>query len=400
MQAGLTPSDRKLLLGAGAIAVLLLAGTVVFSPSTSGPGSAVPSTYSSGSGGALAAYVLLEDLGYPVRRWEQPPSAMTMPGPGTLLIFAEPTEAPSQRDREALTHFVELGGRILFCGISAPAFFRDALLSFPNPDSEWQEFHPNLPSSVSRGANTIVMQAMASWDNLNSSQLILYGEQQRPAMVAWRMGQGEIFWWAAATPLTNAGITRADNLRLFLNTVSPIASGAAVSIYWDEYFHGQRESLWSYVQKTPIVWGCVQLAILMACVLFTLSRRSGPLVRPAVISRLSPLEFIETMGGLYQRAGAAAIPVDVSYRRLRLALARRLALPITVADVELAQSARERLGFEDEMGIVLQDAELASGLEKLSARRALGMVQQLENYVVRLRNPPAPSGEKSSEEKT
>jgi hypothetical protein len=111
------------------------------------------------------------------------------------------------------------------------------------------------------------------------------------------MGAGEILWWAAATPLTNAGMTRADNLRLFLNTVSASNAGQPVSIYWDEYFHGQRGSLWSYVEKTPIVWGGLQLTILVLGLLFTFSRRSGPMVMPAVVSRLSPLEFVETIGG-------------------------------------------------------------------------------------------------------
>jgi hypothetical protein len=337
------------------------------------------------------------DLRYPIRRWEEPPAALTRPGRGSLLILAEPTEPPSGRDRESLIHFVESGGRILFCGDSVRFFFPDAELSAPAMDPEWKEFYSSLPSYVSRAADKIVMRPAAYWGGLSSSQLQLYGENGSPArspvVVRWRMGAGEILWWAAATPLTNAGMTRADNLRLFLNTVSASNAGQPVSIYWDEYFHGQRGSLWSYVEKTPIVWGGLQLTILVLGLLFTFSRRSGPIVMPAVVSRLSPLEFVETMGGLYQRAGAAAIPVAVSYRRLRLELTRRLGLASTVVDSELAQIAGERLGLDNQLRGVLQDAALASNLEELPARRALGMVQRLESYVPRLHAP------KKSEEK-
>ena len=398
MQAGLTAADRNLLWAAGAVGFLLLAGTVVFAPSFSGQSSPVPSTYSSGSGGALAAYLLLVDLRYPVRRWEDPPAALTTPGRGSLLILAEPTESPSDKDRESLLHFVESGGRILFCGISAHEFFPDAHISSPTLDPEWKEFSSNLPTSLSRGADKIEMQPTVYWEQLNPSQFSLYGPQQSPVVVTWHMGAGEILWWAAATPLTNAGITRASNLRLFLNTVSLSQDGEPLSVYWDEYFHGERGSLWSYVQETPVVWGCLQLAIFMLALLFTFSRRSGPLVTPAVVSRLSPLEFVETMGGLYQRAKAASIPVDISYRRLRLELTRRLGLSSTTEDFALALAARDRLGFDDSLKDVLQDAALAAQVHRMSARRSLGLVQRLDAYASRLRSPnPIPMEPKSEE---
>ncbi len=403
MQAGLTAADRNLLLGAAAIAVLLLASTVAFAPSSTGQTSPVPSSYSSGSGGARAAYLLLEDLHYSIQRWEEPPATLPNPGRGSLLILADPTEAPTARDSQALTRFVESGGRILFCGALVRPFFPSARLSPLIMDPDWKDFTPSLPSSVSRGADKIVMRPAAYWAGLTPKQLGLYGTNGSPAVVAWRMGAGEILWWAAATPLTNAGITRADNLRLFLNTVSESNAGEPVSIYWDEYFHGERGSLWSYVQQTPIPWGGVQLGIFAIGLLFTFSRRSGPLVTPAVVSRLSPLEFVETMGGLYQRAGAASIPVAVSYRRLRLELARRLGLATNIANSELAQTAAQRLGFDHQLGDVFEEAARASNLVKLRDRRALGLVQQMENYEQQLRTPIArfekESGDKKSEEK-
>ena len=309
MQAGLTATDRKLLLVAGIVTALLLAGTLAFGPGSSGPVSPVPSTYSSGSGGALAAYLLLVDLRYPVRRWEEPPAALATPGRGSLLILAEPTEFPSARDRESLVHFVESGGRILICGISVPAFFQDAHISSPTLDPEWKEFPGSSQLCIERrGQNCNAADGLL--EPLGFSAARTLWPAGFPTVVAWRMGQGEVLWWAAATPLTNAGITRAGNLRFFLNTVSRSGDDKPLSIYWDEYFHGERGSLWSYVQKTPVAWGCVQLTIFMFGLIFTFSRRSGPVAMPAVVSRLAPLEFVETMGGLYERANAASIAVD------------------------------------------------------------------------------------------
>ena len=157
--------------------------------------------------------------------------------------------------------------------------------------------------------------------------------------MSWKLGDGEILWWAGSTPLTNAGITHDDNLAFFLKSVANWSLDEPYHIYWDEYFHGQRSSLWSYVGKTSLPWGLVQLGFLALAVLLTFSRRSGPTYIPAPVSRLSPLEFVDTLGGLYERAGAASSAVSVSYARLRSLLTRHLSLPGNIPDAELAQSA-------------------------------------------------------------
>src|SRR2546422_4760103 len=38
---------------------------------------------------------------------------------------------------------------------------------------------------------------------------------------SYSYGKGQVIWWAAATPLSNAGIRQRGNLNLFLNSVGP-----------------------------------------------------------------------------------------------------------------------------------------------------------------------------------
>ena len=395
MQSGLSSTDRKLLWGAAAIAALLLASMAAFSPSATGQAAAVPSSYDSTSGGALAAYLLLTDLHYSVRRWQEPPTALRAPGAGSLLILADPTGPPSSQDRAALLRYLESGGRILFSGPSIALFFSDAGFLIPNLNPEWKEFQANFPTAVSRATGKIVMRPAAFWGRLTESQIQLFGPPDAPVVVSWKIGQGEILWWAGATPLTNAGISQAGNLRLLLNALAPIDRRQSSTIYWDEYFHGARGSLWSYIQETPIPWGCVQIAIFVVALLFTFSRRSGPIFTPAPVSRLSPLEFVETIGGLYQRAGAGSIPIAVSYRRLHRELARRLGFTLTTEDSELARVAHQRLGLEEQLSEILQDASLCAKLQKLPPRKALGLVQRMEGYLLQLRTQRPPSQEKN-----
>ena len=74
MLAGIAASDRKILLVGGSLLLLMLAASVILAPPGEQFNSPVPSTYSAQSGGAKAAYLLLSELHYLVRRWESSPT--------------------------------------------------------------------------------------------------------------------------------------------------------------------------------------------------------------------------------------------------------------------------------------------------------------------------------------
>ncbi len=383
MQSGLTRTDRRLVIGAALLAVLLIVAAATIGGGLEREESPVPSSYSSDSGGALAAYLLLTELDRPVQRWEQPPGML--PASAQMLVIAEPTEAPGQGEDKALAAFVTRGGRILFCGAALPSFLGAPSL-VPVRASDWRRFSAELPSQFTRSAGQIVMKPEARWELPGPSHLRLYGDDDGGVVVTWKLGAGEVLWWASATPLTNAGITRDGNLQLFLNAVSS-PDGRPLNVYWDEYFHGRHGTLWSYVRETPVKWALLQTGLLSIAILFTFSRRSGPVVPPPVLSRLSPLEFVETMGGLYQRAGAASIAVDTSYRHLRLELARRLRFPSDARDDVLARAAEQRIGAPAELASILAAAAQARELAQLPPKRALELVQKLEEYLKQLTAP-------------
>jgi len=385
MPAGIGSSDQKLLLVGGALLLLLLLATAVLSPPPEQMDSPIPSTYSTQSAGAEAAYRLLSKLHYPVRRWENPPTELGGDPSNILLILAEPLQPPSENERKALANFVEDGGHVLFTGADIQHYFPNADVSSERPDPQWKSFAPSLPTRLTRGAQRVTLQPRAYWKKLTSDQLALYGKTDSPVVVSWSVGDGEIVWWAGSTPLTNAGITREDNLAFFLNSVGNWSVDEPYKIYWDEYFHGQRSSLWSYVGKTSLAWSVLQVALLAIAVLFTFSRRSGPAFIPSEASRLSPLEFVETLGGLYERAGAASSAISVSYVRLRSLLARQLSLPSNTPNLELAQAAEQRLGWKDSgLGESLRRADVARREAKLPSREALQIVQKLEEFAAKL----------------
>jgi len=234
---GIASSDRKLLLGSTALLLLLLAASAILSPPEE-LASPIPSTYSAQSAGAAAAFRLLVKLRYPVRRWEGPPTELNADPETTLLILAEPFQPASENERKALVEFVEDGGHVLFTGANIHGYFPGGKLGGNAPIRRGTPFEPILPSSVSRDAQHVTIQPRGYWGRLTSEQLALYGKSDAPVVVSWALGDGEILWWGGSTPFTNAGITREDNLRFFLNSVGNWSQHQPYQIYGTNIFTG------------------------------------------------------------------------------------------------------------------------------------------------------------------
>ncbi len=379
MPVSLDPADRRILILFGGLLLVVLAiGAFVF-PSNSAKGPSFPTTRSSASEGAKAAYLLLTDLGYTVERWAVPPTELPQPASDTLLILAEPLLPASAEEISGLNRFVNSGGRVLAIGQEAARMVpQGGLLKVEANEAEWKIYRAVAPSPLTRGADEILMAPGTRWEMKRFGHLAVYAEGSQAAVVTYRVGKGRIIWWAAPTPLTNAGVTLSGNLQLFLNSVGPVRG---VRVLWDEYYHGERGTLRSYLQKTPVPLAFAQLGVLALALLLTFARRSGPVRPPQVAARLSPLEFVETLGDLYHRGHAGAAAASISVQHFRALLTRRLGLPAGAPIAQLHQAARDRLGWtEPGFYEALQAAERATRQSDISDEDALRVVQSLEHY--------------------
>jgi len=383
MPGFLASSDRKLLAGAGAVMLVLMVLISYASPQTAQRGSTTPSTYATDSGGALAAFRLLKDLHRNVTRFEQSPTELPADSSNAMLIIANPIQKPSESEQDALRQFVENGARLLLPGTDTGNFISSAHVVEAQESNEAQLFRPNFPSEFTRGAEKIEMEREAEWTRLSGPQNVVYGDTDQPAVVTWRIGKGRVLWWAGATPLRNGEISRERNMEFFLDAVSnpKAAPNEQPNIYWDEYFHGERGSLWGYVAKTPLPWGILQIGVIGLALFFTFGRRSGPISVPLPVSRRSPLEFVDTLAGLYQRAHAESAMVGIVLQRLRTSLTRQLRLPANTSDAALGQAVAQRLGVNGADFVrALQRASAAHPESNTSPAAALAIVQELEAY--------------------
>jgi len=375
MPLKLDPKDRKLMLGAGLVFVLLIAAALLFGSGEQSQAE-FPSTYSTASGGAKAAYLLLSDSGYKVQRWEKPLSDLPRATAKTLIV-AEPNEAPTREERERLKTFISEGGHVIATGMFAGTFLPE---NDSTPDLlaalTWKKASALSPSQITRAAPQIMLSPRAYWRSF-SAAYPLYGDGDRTVVVKYPFGRGEVLWWASATPLTNAGLKEPGNLEFFLACLG----GQKNEILWDEYIHGYRQTLAASIAHSPAKWLFLQLVLLAIAVVATFSRRSGPTFVPASVVRLSPIEFVQTLGGLYQRAGTASVAVDICYRRFRFWLTKRLGIAANTSAEELASAIRGRWSLDDDHFIAtMKQCESASTDPFLQAPVALHLVQELDGY--------------------
>jgi Domain of unknown function (DUF4350) len=379
MPDALDTGDRKLLIGAGVSLAILLVASAYLSPKQNAGRSAYPSSYSSEWDGAKGPYLLLQNLHYDVERWEEPPTELSGTPGNEVLIFAGPTQTATEEEKSAIFGFLQQGGRVVASGSGAAKLLPGApTLSESFLTEETTTFPALLPSPFMRGAPEISMFPPDNWQPKSASQLAVYGNEETAAVITYPVGKGQVILWGNSAPLTNGRIRDSGNLPFFLNSLGP---REGVRVLWDEYFHGARGTLWSYIVRTPLMWGALQLGLVFLAIVATYSRRQGPIGVLVRASRLSPLEFVETMGDLYSSAHAGSAAVRIAYQRLRFQLTRQLSLAPNASDSDLAQSAGKALAWnEQEFSATLTRAERATSAASVSDADTLQLVQEMFDY--------------------
>jgi hypothetical protein len=366
----LSAPDRKLA-GIAALTLAVLFAIIGIFGSGERDEAGFPSSFNTRTHGGKAAFLLLKRSGYDINRWEKAPGELPQSPGGVMLVIAEPRRWPESQDSDALQKFVAGGGRLLLAGSALAPRSRITGGQYRAGGTQCPAM---APTALSRGG-PITMDGVLAWDKSDVSRLVHFACDNDAVVVSYRLGKGEIIWWASALPLTNAGITEAHNLDLLVNSI-----GDAGHILWDEYFFGSAPGPWSYATSRTLKWAAIDCAALGLIILVTFARRSGPLMPLVRESRLSPLEFVDTLGKLYHKAGACQAAVEIALNRFRQLLARRTGLHGQISAEDMARAIQgRRLGLAPDFGAILLRCESAVGNPGLTEKEALLLVQQLHD---------------------
>ena len=393
MQIALDQGDRKLVLWVGIILVAVIAALVFFSPQNE-RGAELTTSYSALPSGAKAAYLYLSEEGYHIERWDSPPTELPAEAHNTIVVLAGPFGRPKEDEKNALLLYLRRGGKILATGYYASAFLpRTNLLLEYLPDAVWKEYSPVVVSPLTRGG-PIKMSPVSYWAATEPDQIVHYAHDGKGIVVSYKTGEGEVIWWGAETPLTNTGIQQSGNLGLLLNS---LGNSKDVRILWDEYYHSFHVETANYLETPAIRYGLfLQCALVFLALLFTYSRRATPIRSLNQPSRLSPLEFVHTLGGLYRRANATDIALEVPYNRFRSLLTRRLGLRPDTPSADLARAARTRFAYKDkDLEATLNEVQASLRAHEIPEARVLNLVQRLSRHAHKMKLIPQEEQEKT-----
>ncbi|OYT70429.1 MAG: hypothetical protein CFK52_10990 [Chloracidobacterium sp. CP2_5A] len=338
------------------------------------------STRSGRAYGAMAAYLLLQESGLRVGRWEQDYRALAESEDARVVIFIEPREKPRPRQLRALRRWLADGGTfIMFERGWGLELGRRQLLpagALPTETSgsafgkaPTQRVVPWQPSGLFQGVSGLTFSEKAASatlrlattpnsadeDRFNDPVWLkgfapLAGIKDAPAVAELGYGAGRVIFVGDPYVIANNGIGEGDNARFVLNLARLALGESGGRIVFDDYHHGYRATnggllgLLGYFRGTPIpwmVWHTVALGLLVA---YTLGRRFGRPLRLPVKSRVNALEFVEAMARIQRVAESRDLALENLYRRFHRRLCRYTGLPTTAPLAELCLVAGERSG--------------------------------------------------------
>ena len=381
--ASLNQRDRRLLLACFSMAALLAVVVAVIAPHED-DGDPTPSSFSSSSHGAKAAYLALAGSGYRVERWERPLDDLAAESDAhTVLILAEPYPGNTAAARKPVSTILDHGGRVLATGLAGAALLPDEQAA-RNPQSYLPECQAQ-PEGFGPLADSgsIHIRPAALWHTSRPEQRAQYTCAGNAVVVSYPAGKGEVIWWASSLPLENAAIARDGNLALLLNS---IGTAENTRIVWDESLHAEARGLWSYAKGTPVYLLWAQLALVAFLLVLSYGRRSGPVLPDPVVARDVQLEFVHSLGALYHKAGATNTVVKIAYDRFRLMLGLRAgtsgAGSVAERTQEVVSLVNARAGHAvSGLQPEIQSCEdAASDAESTSPRRTLSLVRSLWQY--------------------
>ncbi len=304
------------------------------------------------------------------------------------MILADASNLILLDEKPALADFLKRGGHVLATGAASAAMLPESHLAPPNHIYTALCYTTPQGLSTLARAGSIATSVPVRWDftqpdSDSPAPRIDQACGDDAVVVHYWVGKGEVIWWASSDPLSNRGLKRDSSLKLLLASTGEPTN----LILFDEYIHGDRQDLWETAAGTPVTALGWQLAAVAVLLVLSFGRRNGPIRATVQLPRSSPLEFAESMGDLYRKAGAASVATDSAERRLLHFLETEGGVPretLRSSSENIAAAVVQRFGYTAPGFAFDLDAAQQAESNRLSPRSALELVRRIDRHIANL----------------
>lgn len=322
--------------------------------------SARPTTYSASPEGMRALYDLLANLGCRVQRFQRPYTELPDDS-GQLLIVVEPLARElDEEEVAALKGWLDYGNALLLilgstkssvleaCGwkIGKIEAANDPPREVPgveiDPDEELiKRYLDDVRRVWVDGRLRLILDKQYTFE-----PLVREGDVVHASIFRRRLGKKFII--SGSIGHRNKDLARADNAVFFVNIAQKKVGDSPV--LFDEYHQGyesppnEGKSLWGALGPTAQIFA-LHMLLVLGLIVYNANIRFGPPLALRPPSSRPSTEYIESMAGLFQRARATGVALEMHYAAFTRDLAKRLGLPPDADLDRLADASAATLGL-------------------------------------------------------
>lgn len=223
------------------------------------------------------------------------------------------------------------------------------------------------------------------WDSSLTAPVVHFANDEKNLLVDFPFGSGQIIFLSDPYIVANGGIRLADNVQIAVNLIT---SGSGVTAF-DEYHQGygnNENMLLSYFSGTPIVAIFLQLAVVLAFVVFSQSRRFARALPFDEPDRLSKLEYVSAMAQLQERTKGFDLAIENIYKDFRRRVSKLVGVDNHTASREdLANLIDERTEFDaKEVEQIMFECEDIMHGEPTNKKKIVKLTQKLREIEEKL----------------
>lgn len=347
------------------------------------------SSYSSRAYGTKAFFTFLNRVGMAATRWEDSFKDLSRREEVAALLIIEPTVPMSGEESSALMNWVQQGGRLIMIGRKLRWPFAGDGIQLSPEARRWNVPRIFLPSPLTMGVRNVQLTKYAASLDLDGAPGVAHiGDTNGTLLLQVPYGGGQVVLLGEPFIVANNGIVSADNLLLARNLLSGLRPGV---IAFDEWHHGHAVTesaapgstqaivaLWRYMGRTPARFIAIQLGLLIALAVFSMSRRFGRMRPTSPEARDRTYEHVTSLASLWEGMRARTLALENVYRAFKYTLAKTAGVHGDLSSAGNLEAVSRRSGLPaDRLKQIVEGCEQALQKDRLTDHQLLHLVTQM-----------------------